>query len=101
MYEIEFYEKENGESDVWNFLEELREKSNSSKDSRIQYKQLMLHIQLLQNNGTRLPNNITKHIEEDIWELRPGNNRVFIFTAVMTLLYCCIISERKRKNAKA
>ena len=30
MYEIEFYEKENGESDVWNFLEELREKSNSS-----------------------------------------------------------------------
>lgn len=26
MYEIEFYEKENGESDVWNFLEELREK---------------------------------------------------------------------------
>ena len=82
MYEIEFYEKENGESDVWNFLEELREKSNSSKDSRIQYKQLMLHIQLLQNNGTRLPNNITKHIEEDIWELRPGNNRVFYF-------YCC------------
>ena len=74
MYEIEFYEKENGESDVWNFLEELREKSNSSKDSRIQYKQLMLHIQLLQNNGTRLPNNITKHIEEDIWELRPGND---------------------------
>ena len=79
MYEIEFYEKENGESDVWDFLEELREKSDSNKDSRIQYKQLMLHIQLLQNNGTRLPSNITKHIEEYIWELRPGNNRVFYF----------------------
>lgn len=26
MYSIEFYEKENGESDVWDFLEELREK---------------------------------------------------------------------------
>ncbi len=24
MYEIEFYEKEIGESDVWNFLEEYR-----------------------------------------------------------------------------
>ena len=79
MYEIEFYEKENGESAVWDFLEELREKSDKSKDARIQYNQLMLHIQLLQNNGTRLPNNITKHIEEDIWELRPGNNRVFYF----------------------
>ena len=82
MYEIEFYEKENGESDVWDFLEELREKSEKSKDARIQYNQLMLHIQLLQNNGTRLPNNITKHIEEDIWELRPGNNRVFYFRSV-------------------
>ena len=67
MYEIEFYEKENGESDVWDFLEELREKSEKSKDARIQYNQLMLYIQLLQNNGTRLPNNITKHIEEDIY----------------------------------
>ena len=27
MYSIEFYEKENGESDVWDFLEELREKA--------------------------------------------------------------------------
>ncbi|WP_242986672.1 MULTISPECIES: addiction module toxin RelE [Ruminococcus] len=44
MYEIEFYEKENGESDVWDFLEELREKSEKSKDARIQYNQLMLHI---------------------------------------------------------
>ena len=47
MYEIEFYEKENGESDVWDFLEELREKSEKSKDARIQYNQLMLHIQLI------------------------------------------------------
>lgn len=79
VYKIEFYERENGDSDVWDFLEELREKSDSNKDYRIQYNQLILHIQLLQNNGTRLPNNITKHIEEDIWELRPGNNRVFYF----------------------
>ena len=25
------------------------------------------------------PNTITKNIDEDIWELRPGNNRVFYF----------------------
>lgn len=31
MYEIEFYEKENGESDVWDFLEELREKSEKAR----------------------------------------------------------------------
>lgn len=26
-----------------------------------------------------MPENITKHLDEDIWELRPGNNRVFYF----------------------
>ena len=79
MYSIEFYEKENGESDVWDFLEELREKAATNKDARIQYRQITLYIELLQNNGTRQPDNITKHIEENIWELRPGNNRVFYF----------------------
>ena len=79
MYIVEFYEKENGESDVWNFLEELREKSATNKDARIQYRQIVLYIELLQNNGTRQPDNITKHITENIWELRPGNNRVFYF----------------------
>ena len=50
MYEIEFYEKENGESDVWDFLEELREKSEKSKDARIQYNQLMLGCQTTLQN---------------------------------------------------
>ena len=27
----------------------------------------------------RLNENITKHLEDGIWELRPGNNRVFYF----------------------
>ena len=79
MYRVEFYEKENGESELWDFLEELRVKASSSKDAHIQYKQISLYIQLLQDKGTQLPDNITKHIEEDIWELRPGNNRVFYF----------------------
>ncbi len=79
MYKIEFYENKRGESEVWDFLEALREKSQSSKDARIQYNQIIFYIDLLAKNGTNLPVNITKHLEEDIWELRPGNNRVFYF----------------------
>ena len=79
MYTVEFYEKSNGESELWDFLEELRMKSSTNKDARIQYKQISLYIQLLQDNGTRLQENITKHIDDGIWELRPGNNRVFYF----------------------
>lgn len=78
-YQIIFYEKSNGKSDVWDFLEQLRHKSMKSKDARIQYKQVLLSIELLQQNGNILPDTIAKHITEDIWELRPAHNRIFYF----------------------
>ena len=79
MYRIEFYEKRTGTSDVWDFLEELREKSKTNKDARIQYDQIIFYIDLLARNGTKLPSKITKYLEDDIWKLRPGNNRIFYF----------------------
>ena len=79
MYTVEFYETRDGQCPVWEFLENLRIKSASNKDARIQHKQASLYIELLQQNGTRLNDNITKHLENGIWELRPGNNRVFYF----------------------
>ena len=79
MYNVEFYETQDGKSQIWEFLENLRIKAATSKDARIQHKQASLYIELLQQNGTRLNENITKHLEDGIWELRPGNNRVFYF----------------------
>lgn len=79
MYNIEFYENSSGKSELWNFLESLRQKSQTSKDARIQYKQILFYIELLSNNGLNLNENITKHLCDDIWELRPGNNRVLYF----------------------
>ena len=79
MYTVEFYETRDGQCPVWEFLENLRIKSASNKDAKIQHKQASLYIELLQQNGTRLNDNITKHLEDGIWELRPGNNRVFYF----------------------
>ena len=46
MYRIEFYEQGDGKSELWEFLEEMRNKSVFSKDARIQYKQMVLYIQL-------------------------------------------------------
>ena len=79
MFQIEFYETADGVSELWDFLDELQQKAVSNKDARIQHKQIIQYIQLLADHGTRLGENITKHIEEDIWELRPGNNRVLYF----------------------
>ena len=78
-YNIIFYEKQNGKSEVFDFLENLRIKSSTSKDARIQYKQVTLFIELLTLNGTFLPETITKHLTEDILELRPGTHRIFYF----------------------
>lgn len=79
MYNVEFYQTSSGHSDIFEFLEDLRVKAHSSKDHRIQYKQVARYIQLLADNGTNLPTDIAKYLGEDIWELRPGFNRVFFF----------------------
>lgn len=76
---IEFYETEDGKCPIWDFLEALRLKAPTNKDARIQHKQASLYIELLQQNGTHMNAEITKHLDDGIWELRPGNNRVFYF----------------------
>ena len=79
MYSIDFYETSTCYSDIFEFLEELRINSNISKDSRIQYKQVARYIQLLADNGTNLPTEVAKYLGDDIWELRPGVNRILFF----------------------
>lgn len=79
MYEIEFYETEDGKCPIWDFLEALRLKAPTNKDARIQHKQASLYIELLQQNGTHMNAEITKHLDDGIWELWPGNNRIFYF----------------------
>lgn len=79
MYQVVFYEDASGFSELWEFLSNLLRKSSENKDARIQHKQIVYYIDLLQQNGTRLPDTISKNIVENIWELRPGNNRVFYF----------------------
>ena len=79
MFNIEFYSTADGVSELWNFLDDLQKKAVTNKDARIQHKQISQYIQLLEDHGTRLGENITKNLEDDIWELRPGNNRVLYF----------------------
>lgn len=98
MYNVEFYEDVNGESELWNFLENLRIKAATNKDARIQHKQISLYIQLLADNGTRLNENFTKHLIDDIWELRPGNNRVLYFFFQMIRL--CFYTNSVKKHKK-
>lgn len=64
MFKIEFYSTAEGTSELWDFLDILQQKSVKNKDARIQHKQILMYIQLLEDHGTRLGENITKHLED-------------------------------------
>ena len=50
MYKIEFYEKD-GESQIFEFLEDLRKRKDTNKDARIQYAQATSYIRSFQITG--------------------------------------------------
>lgn len=79
MFQIDFYRTVKGECDIEDFLDDLAKRAATNKDARIQHKQAVQYIQFLEDYGTALGENVTKHLDEDIWELRPGNNRVLFF----------------------
>lgn len=79
MFNIDFYRDSRGYCSIESFLDSLQEKAVRDKNSRIQWKQLTQYIQFLSDHGTQLGPNITKHLVEDIWELRPGDNRILFF----------------------
>ncbi|MEW6625080.1 MAG: type II toxin-antitoxin system RelE/ParE family toxin [Bacillota bacterium] len=76
MYEIEIYEDKNGNSPITDFLEELNAKARASKQHRIRLKKISEYLQLLKAYGTRAGLPTTKHIDGEIWELRPTNDRI-------------------------
>ena len=103
MYTVEVYENDRGVSELWDILEELRIKSASNKDARIQYKQIVLYIQLLQDNGTRLSENVTKHLMDG--DLGAASGEITGYSTSVggvTGLCCCTSFGRNReKNAAA
>lgn len=80
MYEIIFYEDAHGNCPVGDFISKLDQNVEKSKNARIQLKQIMFQIDLLELRGTRCPEEYVDHIRNEIWELRPGNNRILFFT---------------------
>lgn len=79
MFKIKFYEDKNGYSELHEQLNQLAEKSKKDKNSRILYQGIQLMIDALSKYGTYLPFKMTKHLKADIWELRPGRNRILYF----------------------
>ena len=76
MYDTIFYSDANGNEPTAEFINELREKSHSDKNARINLNKIVAYIDLLCEHGTRIGEPVVKHLEGDIWELRPLQNRI-------------------------
>lgn len=74
MYDIEFYEDKAGRSEVYEYIKDLKKKSN--KENKQKAKKIDLYIDLLSEYGFTLSEPYIKKIENEIWELRPLRDRI-------------------------
>lgn len=74
MYEIYFYRDKNGKEPVKEYIAELA--GRKDKDSRIKLNKIMDYIMVLGEYGTRAGEPYIKHLDGDIWELRPLRDRI-------------------------
>ncbi|MCL2498208.1 MAG: type II toxin-antitoxin system RelE/ParE family toxin [Symbiobacteriaceae bacterium] len=74
MYNVFFYRDENGKSPIADYIQELSNKGN--KDSRVKLNKIYEYIQYLSEAGQQAGEPYVKHLEGDIWELRPIRDRI-------------------------
>ena len=94
MHEIIFYKNKKGEEPVLEYMQELSE--SGGKDSRIKLNKINDYIQALSVYGTeQLSENYVKHLEGDIWELRPLRDRI-LFAGVVDGKYVLLHQFMKK-----
>lgn len=74
MYDIEIYETKNGKSEIKEYIKKLQE--NNNKSDKIKINKIIAYIRMLKEQGLSLGAPYIKHIDNEIWELRPLRNRI-------------------------
>lgn len=77
MYSIRFYKDKDGREPLKEYLKELGAKPD--KNSRINFNKIRDYIKILSEYGTRAGEPYVKHLDGEIWELRPLRNRILFF----------------------
>ncbi len=103
MFTIEFYEDERGYSDVKEFIMDLNDKAATNKDARINLDKVVAYIDVLEELATRVGTPVTKHLDGEIWELRPLANRIlyaYYENGVYVLLHHFIKKTQKTPKSE-
>ena len=89
MFEIIFYQDSKGRSSILDYLDEL--KASGSKNSRVKLDKILYCIRLLEEQGRGLNMPHARHLDGEIWELRPSNDRTLFAGFIgnqFVLLHC-------------
>jgi phage-related protein len=73
-YNIFFYRDKNGKEPTLEYVREL--KARKDKDSRIKAGKIQDYINYLKTAGTSAGEPYIKHLDGEIWELRPNRDRL-------------------------
>lgn len=76
MFNIITYKDRNGKDFIVDLFETLKKQSEKNKTHRIQRHKIILYLDVLRKQGTRAGLPIMKHIDADLWELRPIDIRI-------------------------
>ena len=79
MFELIMYRDKNGNSDIEEYILKLSQNAQTSKNERIKLKKITQYLELLEKHGVTIGEPYVKHIDGDIWELRPTHDRIFFF----------------------
>lgn len=74
MHKIHFYRDKNGHEPVAEYIAELSAKTD--KDSRIKLNKIREYMKALSEYGTQIGEPYIKHLDGEIWELRPLRDRI-------------------------
>ena len=96
MHKIIFYVDRQGKSSLLDYIHELE--AFGSKDSRIKLTKIREYVKALSISGTYLPEKYVKHLDGEIWELRPIDDRILFagwIDGAFVLLHCFIKKQQK------
>ena len=74
MYRVNFYRDAHGKEPVADYMRELA--LQSSKDARIKLHKIRDYVQILRTFGKLAGEPYIKHLDGEIWELRPLRDRI-------------------------
>jgi phage-related protein len=101
MYEVIFYRDKKGREPVNEYIQSLAQQKG--KDSRIKFNKIQEYIEALEVHGIKAGEPYIKHLEGDIWELRPIRDLI-LFVAwqgnEFLLLHQFVKKNRKLPSGK-